>query len=62
MVALNAAAALYVAGTADSIADALPRAFEALTDGRALETLYGVVEHSGGDVDRLDEARDRLLE
>lgn len=61
MVALNAAAALYVGGNADSIATALPQAFDAITDGRALETLYRVVEHTGGDPNQLDELRDRVL-
>jgi len=44
IVALNAGAALYVAGVADSIEDGIVRAREAITDGRAAARLQSFVE------------------
>lgn len=43
---LNAAAAIYVAGAADSIADGLVRARAAVESGRAAETLRRLIEFS----------------
>lgn len=48
MVVLNAAAALVVAGAAETIADALPLAAEAIDSGRARETLARLAEVSRG--------------
>lgn len=49
MVALNAAAALVVADAAESIADALPLAADAIDSGRAASTLEALVEWSHRD-------------
>jgi len=47
VVALNAAAALVVAGMADSIADGIEPAMTAMTDGSAMGCLEALVELSG---------------
>ena len=44
IVALNAGAALYVAGVADSIEDGIGRARDAITDGRAATRLQAFIE------------------
>src|SRR3546814_15179985 len=46
IVALNAGAALYVAGVADSIADGLVRARDAVGSGMATAKMRGFVEPS----------------
>jgi len=47
IVALNAGAALYVAGVADSIADGLARARQVLADGSARQRLHDYVAATG---------------
>ena len=43
---LNAGAAIYAAGVADSLAAGVERAGEVLADGRARDTLAGLVRVS----------------
>lgn len=54
MVLANAAAGIYVGGKADSLAEGLVIAQEALDSGRAFERLRDLVRATGGDLSKVD--------
>ncbi len=55
IVVLNAAAAIYAAGKAATIREAIPLASEAIDSGKAYEKLAALVKESGGDAARLEQ-------
>jgi anthranilate phosphoribosyltransferase len=54
IVALNAAAALYIAEKFNTIEKGLDAAYAAIESGKVLDTLYSLIEYSGGNKRRLD--------
>ncbi len=57
MVLVNAAAGIYVGGKAESLAEGLGAANEALESGRAFERLRDLVRATGGNLSMVDDGR-----
>ncbi len=60
IVAINAAAALYVADKFDTIEEGLDAAYAAIEGGKAIDTLYKLVKSSGGNAEQLDKIIEEL--